>query len=96
LPDYKHWKAISSTDRLDDQTLRLILGSDAAIKAIAEHRTNPWPNSATFAKVAWLQLDDRHGHVQAGALVQVKLMIRDSKKYSATKGWEWARWRGGA
>jgi hypothetical protein len=25
LPDYKNWKSISSTDRVDNQTLRVIL-----------------------------------------------------------------------
>ncbi len=94
LPDYKNWKAISSTDRLDNQTMRVILGNDTAIQAIAENHTNPWPNGASFAKVAWSQRNDGQGHVQAGAFVQVEFMIRDSNKYAATKGWGWARWRG--
>jgi len=55
LPDYKNWKAISFTDRLDNQTMRVILGNDTAIRAIAENHTNPWPNGASFAKAAWSQ-----------------------------------------
>ena len=94
LPDYKNWKAISSTDRLDNQTMRVILGNDTAIKAIAEKRNNPWPNGTSFAKVAWFQRDDGRGNVRTGAFIQVEFMIRDSKKYAATKGWGWARWRG--
>lgn len=92
--DYKNWKAVSTTDRFDNQTMRVILGNDAAIKAIAENHINPWPDGATFAKVAWLQRDDGHGQVRTGSFLQVEFMIRDSQKYAATKGWGWARWRG--
>ena len=94
MPEYKNWKAISTTDRLDNQTLRVILGNDTATKAIAENRTNPWPNGTAFAKVAWAQREDGQGHVRSGAFVQVEFMIRDSTKYAPTRGWGWARWRG--
>jgi hypothetical protein len=94
LPDYKNWKAISSTDRFDNHTLRQILGNDVAIKAIADSHINPWPDGTEFAKVAWFQQSDSDGTVGPGAFFQVEFMIRDSKKYAATKGWGWARWRG--
>jgi Haem-binding domain/Cytochrome P460 len=92
--DYKNWKMVSASDRFDNQSLRMILGNDVAIKAIAEDRMNPWPDGTTFAKVAWFARDDGQGQVRAGAFWQVEFMIRDSRKYSATKGWGWARWRG--
>lgn len=94
LPDYKNWKAISSTDRFDNRTMRAILGNDIAVKAIAENHTNPWPNGTAFAKVAWFARDDGQGHVRAGAFFQVEFMIRDSQKYLKTLGWGFARWRG--
>jgi hypothetical protein len=91
---YKNWKAISATDRFDNRTMRVILANDAGIKAIADNRINPWPDGTTFAKVAWLQRDDGQGRIATGAFFQVEFMIRDSRKYAATKGWGWARWRG--
>ena len=94
LSDYKNWRAISSTERFDNRTMRQILGNDVAIKAIAENHINPWPDGATFAKVAWFQLEDENGLVRPGAFFQVEFMIRDSQKYAATLGWGWARWRG--
>jgi mono/diheme cytochrome c family protein len=94
LPDYKNWKPISSTERFDNHTLRQILGNDVAVKAIAERHINPWPDGTAFAKIAWLQQADANGTVRPGAFYQVEFMIRDSKKYSATKGWGFARWRG--
>jgi len=91
---YEDWKAVSTTDRFDNQTMRVILGNEVATRAIAENHTNPWPDGATFAKVAWFARDDGQGQLRPGAFVQVEFMIRDSKKYKATKGWGWARWRG--
>ncbi|WP_158793280.1 heme-binding domain-containing protein [Granulicella sp. L60] len=95
LPDYKNWKAISSTDRFDNHTMREILANDVAVKAIAENHINPWPDGSAFAKVTWVQpAPDEKGVVKAGRFVQTELMIKDSQKYSATEGWGWGRWRG--
>lgn len=92
--DYRNWKAISSTDRFDNQSLRLIVGNETAVKAIAENHINPWPDGSILAKVAWAQLKDGQGMVRTGAFQHVEFMIRDSRKYAETKGWGWARWRG--
>lgn len=94
MPDYKNWKAISSTERFDNHTMREILGNDVAVKAIADNRINPWPDGTAFAKVAWYQQPDDKGFVRTGAFFQVEFMVRDSKKYANTLGWGWARWRG--
>jgi hypothetical protein len=94
LPDYKNWKAISSTERFDNHTMRVILGNDIAIKAIAEDRINPWPDGTTFAKVTWFQQEDDKGIVHTGKFQQVELMIKDHQRYASTAGWGWGRWRG--
>jgi hypothetical protein len=91
---YKNWKAISATDRFDNQSIRVVLANDVGVKAIAENHIDPWPDGTTFAKIAWLQRDDGQGQVTAGSFVQVEFMIRDSKRYAPTLGWGWARWRG--
>jgi hypothetical protein len=89
--DYKNWIPISSTDHA---TIRQILGNELALKAIAQNRIKPWPDGAAFAKVAWLQQKDADGIVRAGSFYQVEFMMRDSKKFAATLGWGWSRWRG--
>jgi hypothetical protein len=95
MPDYKNWKAISSTDRFDNHTMREILGNDVAVKAIAENHINPWPDGTAFAKVAWQQAPaDKQGIAKTGKFVQVELMIRDSQRYKSSEGWGWGRWRG--
>lgn len=94
IPDYKNWRAVSSTDRFDNHTMRVILGNNIAIKAIAEHHINPWPDGTVFAKVTWHEQPDDKGFIHTGAFQQVELMIRDSKGYSSTLGWGWGRWLG--
>lgn len=93
MPDYKNWKVISTTDRFDNGTMRVILGNEIAIKAIKGNHINPWPNGAIFAKVAWDQLKDQDGNISTGEFKQVEFMIKDAEKYKDTKGWGWARWK---
>jgi len=93
-PDYKHWREVSGTDRFDNGTMRVILGNDVAVKAIEDHRINPWPDGTIFAKVTWYTQPDGTGFVRTGAFKQVELMIRDGGKYRSTKGWGWGRWLG--
>jgi len=94
IPGYRNWTAISTTDRFDNGTFRVIFGNDIAVKAIKENHINPWPDGATFAKVAWTKLIDSTGNASSGEFKQVEFMIKDSKKYSSTNGWGWARWKG--
>lgn len=93
IPDYKNWVPISSTQREDNGTMRIIFGNDIAIKAIKEHQTNPWPNGTILAKVAWDQLTDNRGNITPGVFKQVEYMIKDDHKYRSTAGWGWARFK---
>ena len=91
MPDYVNWKAISTTDRFDNGTLRIIAGNDIAVQAIREKNTNPWPDGSAFAKIAWDALTDSSGLIRNGAFKQVEFMIRDRQKYASTLGWGFAR-----
>jgi len=95
LAGFRDWTAVSTTERFDNGTMRLILGNAVVERAIREGHTNPWPKGAVFAKVAWDQLPDSAGEIRTGAFKQVEFMIRDGQKYSTTGGWGWARWVGG-
>jgi hypothetical protein len=94
FPGYQGWKPISTTDRGDNHTLRVILGNDIAVKAIAEKKIMPWPDGAAFAKVAWEAVPDGNGGLQTGKFLQVEFMVKDAQKYADTAGWGWGRWRG--
>lgn len=91
IPDYKNWQAVGSTERFDNGTMRIIFGNEIVVKAIKEHKTNPWPDGSIFAKVAWDQLIDTNGNITPGAFRQVEYMIKDGKRFASTKGWGWAR-----
>jgi hypothetical protein len=92
LAEYKDWHAISSTERFDNGTLRVILGNDIAVNAIKTQHINPWPDGTTFAKVAWTQVIDSSGNIQAGEFKQVEFMRKDKRKYASAEGWGFARW----
>jgi len=93
IPDYKNWQPVSSTERYDNGTLRVIVGNDVAIKAKAEGKTNPWPDGTIFGKITWDELKDSMGITRTGPFKQVEFMIRDSKKYSDTRNWGFARFK---
>jgi len=93
IPDYKNWQSISTTERFDNGTMRVIFGNDVAVKAIRQGKMRPWPNGTTFAKVAWDQLTDKNGNSHTGAFKQIEYMIKDDKKYASTGGWGFARFK---
>jgi Haem-binding domain/Cytochrome P460 len=94
IPEYKDWRVVGSSERFDNQTVRLVLGNEAAIKAIETNDINPWPDGAILAKVAWDRLVDESGSGQPGQFKQVEFMIKDSRRFASSLGWGFARWRG--
>lgn len=91
---FESWKVISTTDRGDNNTFRLILGNDIAVEAAASGRISPWPDGARFAKIAWQQEMGADGLIHPGKFVQVEFMLKDAQHYKDTEGWGWGRWRG--
>lgn len=93
MPDYKNWQVISTTARFDNGTMRVIFGNNIAVNAIKENNIHPWPNGTVFAKVAWDQIEDKNGNIKTGAFKQIEYMLKDDQKYTATKGWGFARFK---
>jgi hypothetical protein len=97
LPEgYKNWRVIASSQRTDNNTMRVILGNDKAIEAARAGRTNPWPDGAILAKLVWKNktLDKWAQAIVPGDFVHAEFMVKDAKKYEATGGWGFARWLG--
>ena len=95
LAGWINWQPVSTTERYDNGTLRVILGNAIVVRAIREGHTHPYPDGAVFAKAAYAQDPDTSGEIRTGAFLQVEFMIRDGKKYADNFGWGWARWVGG-
>jgi len=96
-PDgWQNWSAIAVSHRTDNNTIRVILGNDIALKAARTGTTNPWPDGAILAKVVWKDTQLPHWETATvpGAFVHAEFMFRESEKYAQTHGWGWARWVG--
>ena len=93
---YKDWRVIGVSHRTDNNTLRVILGNDAAIEASRAGKTNPWPDGAILGKI--VLKDATHDAWEAatvpGKFVHAEFMIKDAKKFESTGGWGYARWLG--
>ncbi|WP_159470406.1 heme-binding domain-containing protein [Dyadobacter sp. 3J3] len=93
--DYKNWKVIASTNRIDNGTMRLVYGNDITVDAIRANRINPWPDGAIIVKVVWnVQPEDKDGNVSPGNFNNIQVMVKDHKKFSQTEGWGFARFSG--
>lgn len=93
IPDYKNWAVVSTTQRVDNGTMRIIYGNDIAVKAIKNKQISPWPDGSILAKAAYDEIEDSEGNISQGAFKQVEFMIKDHKKYKETNGWGFARFK---
>lgn len=93
IADYKNWGVVSTTQRLDNGTMRIIYGNDIAIKAIREKKISPWPDGTILAKAAYDEIEDEDGNISQGAFKQVEFMIKDQHKYKKTYGWGFSRFK---
>ena len=98
LPDnYQDWQPISASHRIDNKTMRIILGNDIAIKASRNKQTNPWPDGTIIGKLVWKQTteEDWPAAIVPGEFVHVEFMYKDTQKFKTNgTGWGWARWLG--
>jgi len=96
-PDgWQNWATIAVSHRTDNNTMRVILGNDVAVKAARSGNTNPWPDDTIIGKVVWkdTQLENWDAATVPGKFVHAEFMFKDSKQYSESYGWGWARWVG--
>lgn len=95
-PGYRDWPVIAVSHREDNQTLRVILGNDVAIRAARSGNTNPWPDGAILGKMVWkdASLAAWPTATVPGGFVHAEFMVKDAKKFSSTGGWGFARWKG--
>ena len=94
--DYKDWRLISSSHRTDNNTLRVIVGNDIAIKAAQNGQTKPWPEGSILGKLIWKDSIDPEwpDATVPGDFVHSEFMVKDSALYQSTGGWGYARWSG--
>jgi hypothetical protein len=92
--DYKSWKVISSTDKYDSGTMRVVYGNDIMVKAL-QNGTMPFPDGAKIVKAVWnVKPEDKDGNVFPANFVNVQIMLKDSKRFKDTEGWGFAKFDG--
>ncbi len=97
LPEgYKDWPVISVSHRVDNNTLRAIIGNEIAVKAAREGQTAPWPTGTILGKLVWKQTEEKYwpAAISPKTFVHAEFMLKDPKKYTNGTGWGWARWLG--
>jgi len=107
-PGYREWKMIAvaelKTDKVDQ--LRAQLGNEIAVKAY-EDGTRPFPDGAIIVALHWNRVpSEDNNRVLAGPFpgaqssvvgsrVNMQVMVKDSKKYSASGGWAFGDFKDG-
>lgn len=93
---WQNWATIAVSHRTDNNTLRIILGNDIAVKAARSGKTTPWPEGAILGKVVWKDatLTDWKAATAPGKFVHAEFLFKNAKKYAESYGWGWARWVG--
>lgn len=94
ITDYKKWQVITTTNRFDNHTIRVVYGNDITVKAIKENNIHPFPNGAAIAKVVWNKIEDEAGNIRPGTFNAVQIMTKDDAKYKETGGWGFAIFSG--
>lgn len=94
--NYKDWRVISISHRVDNHTMRVILGNDVAIKAAREGNINPWPKGTILGKLVWKEAPEKNWEnaIAPDKFVHAEFMFKDPEKYSKNDGWGYARWLG--
>jgi hypothetical protein len=90
---YRHWELIAPAEEAAPlNELRAILGNKSAIDAYRKS-TLPFPDGTVLVKLAWKHIQSpEFGPASIpGAATTVQVMVKDSRKYTATGGWGFGR-----
>jgi hypothetical protein len=91
---YRQWQVITTPNRFDNYTIRVLYGNDIAAKAIKENKIDPFPNGAAVVKVVWNKIEDKDGNVRPGTLNSIQMMTKDDVRFRQTGGWGYALFSG--
>ncbi|MFT3827806.1 MAG: heme-binding domain-containing protein [Chitinophagaceae bacterium] len=94
IPGFQSWQVISTTNRFDNHSIRIVYANDIAVKAIKENRINPLPDGSTIVKVVWNSIEEKNGDILPGSLNSVQIMTKNDKRFPDTKGWGFAKFNG--
>lgn len=94
---YRQWELIAPAQEAEPlNELRAVLGNAVAVKAYRGGAL-PFPDGTVLVKLAWKHVQSPEFEPASipGAATTVQIMVKDSKKYTATGGWGFGRFIGG-
>jgi hypothetical protein len=94
--DYKDWRILGVSHRLEKKFVRAIVGNTTAIHAGREGKILPWPDGSIIGKLSWKEKTHPQWPqaVVPGEFAGAEAMVKDAKKYAATGGWGFGHWEG--
>lgn len=94
--EYRDWRILGVSLRHDKNSMRAIVGNDAAIAAARAGKIKPWPDGTILAKIKWGER--RHPNwgqaTVPSEFTAAEAMVKDNKKYPGTGGWGFGIWEG--
>jgi hypothetical protein len=94
IPGYQQWQVLTTPNRFDNYTIRVLYGNDIAVKALKENNINPFPDGAAVVKIVWNKIVDKDGNVRPGTFSSAQIMTKDARRYAQTGGWGFAIFNG--
>ena len=94
ITGYRQWQVITTPNRFDNYTIRVLYGNAVAVKALKENKIDPFPNGAAVVKVVWDKIVDKDGNVRPGTLNSIQIMAKDNDRFRQTGGWGFALFSG--
>lgn len=95
--NYKDWKVLSTSHRIDNKSMRIIIGNDIAINASRAGEIYPWPDGSIIGKLVFKQkMEDNWPTAIAPdseKFIHAEFMYKDSIRFASNgTSWGWARW----
>jgi hypothetical protein len=96
IKGYETWHVIAPSYRIDNHELRVILGNSVMIDAYRSgipENGKPFPEGAIVVKIGWSERKSTAFPTafEPDVLKRVEFIMKDSKQFSATGGWGYAR-----
>jgi len=94
IDGFADWQVISTTNRFDNHSIRIIFGNAPVVQAIKDGQVRSFPDGSVLVKAVWNSIEDAEGHVRPGTVNSIQIMIKDEKRFPKTAGWGFAKFNG--
>lgn len=94
IDGFSDWQVISTTNRFDNHSIRIVFGNALVAKAIRDGQVHSFPDGSAIVKAVWNSIEDANGHVRPGTVNSIQIMIKDEKRFPKTQGWGFAKFNG--